>query len=86
MKVSDNGIGMTEESLARLFEPHFKADLKSEGIGIGLYMVRLMLQAHGGDMCVKSTLSGGSTLEFWLRVKAGREVLINQAAGRQISH
>lgn len=73
MSVSDNGIGMNPESISRLFEPHFKADSNSEGMGIGLYMVRMMLHAHDGDMRVKSDVGSGSTLDFWLRVKMTEE-------------
>jgi signal transduction histidine kinase len=70
LSVSDNGIGMTPESLSHLFEPHFKADVASEGIGIGLYMAKMMLHAHHGDLRVTSKMGMGTTLEFWLRVKS----------------
>lgn len=85
MSVSDNGIGMNEVSLSHIFEPHFKADLQSEGVGIGLYMVRMMLHAHEGDMRVKSAIGSGSTLEFWMRVKLDNEIFANQLAEKQVS-
>lgn len=86
MSVSDNGIGMDENSLSHLFEPHFKADRHSEGIGIGLYMVRLMVHAHDGDMRVASKIGSGSTMEFWIRVGSGSDLLANQATEKQVSH
>lgn len=77
MSVSDNGIGMNEDSLARLFEPHFKANLRSEGVGIGLYMVKMLLHAHEGDLRVTSAIGSGSTIEFWMRVDLINETFSN---------
>jgi signal transduction histidine kinase len=74
MSVTDNGIGMTTDSLSHLFEPHFKADLTSEGIGIGLYMVRMMLHAHDGDLRVTSEIGTGSVLEFWLKAQLDDQI------------
>lgn len=83
MSVSDNGIGMTAESLSLLFKPHFKADMASEGIGIGLYIVKMMLHVHDGDLLATSEIGIGTTLKFWLRVKLDGEKLADQtAAGR----
>ena len=67
ISVTDDGIGMTPHSVSQLFERHFKADLQSDGMGIGLYMVKTMLDAHGGDIHVASTLGKGSSVVFWLR-------------------
>nr|WP_314623502.1 sensor histidine kinase [uncultured Noviherbaspirillum sp.] len=86
MKVSDNGIGMTEASLAHLFEPYFKVNLKTEGVGIGLYMVRLMLHAHGGNLCVESKINGGTSLEFQMRVRPGAEDLVKNIYEKQVGH
>jgi len=85
MSVSDSGIGMNADSLSKIFEPHFKADLQSDGIGIGLYMAREMLHAHEGDMRVTSTLGNGSTLEFWLKTELTSETPIIQNAGRRLN-
>lgn len=86
MKVSDNGIGMTEASLAHLFEPYFKVNLKTEGVGIGLYMVRLMLHAHGGNLFVESKINGGTTLEFQMEVRSDAEQLVSNIYEKQIVH
>jgi signal transduction histidine kinase len=86
MSVSDNGIGMNADSLSRLFEPHFKADLQSEGIGIGLYMVRMRLHAHDGDLRVTSTVGNGTTLKFWLRAKLTDDSFQNANADSRLSH
>lgn len=86
MSVSDIGIGMDGDSLSRLFEPHFKADRQTEGIGIGLYMVRLMVHAHDGDMRVASKIGSGSTMAFWIKVGSGNNLLAKQAPEREVSH
>ena len=67
ISVKDNGIGMTSHSLSQLFQPHFKADQHSEGMGIGLYIVKMMLDAHGGNISVASTVGQGSAVEFRLK-------------------
>lgn len=85
MSVSDKGIGMSADSLSRIFEPHFKADLHSEGIGIGLYLVRIMLRAHEGDMQVSSAVGHGTTLTFWLSAKLVKDDSPVQFADRSLN-
>jgi signal transduction histidine kinase len=85
MSVSDNGIGMSADTLSRMFEPHFKADLQSAGLGIGLSMVRMMLRAHGGDMRVTSAIGDGTTLNFWLKTKSSSDADVFQLAAGPVS-
>ena len=58
IKVTDTASGMTEETLAKLFEPLFTTKLK--GIGLGLPIVKEIIEAHGGTMSVTSKLGVGS--------------------------
>jgi PAS domain S-box-containing protein len=52
VEVEDNGLGVPEEARPRLFEKFFRADnvttIETEGTGLGLYMVQLILQKFGG--------------------------------------
>jgi signal transduction histidine kinase len=67
--VSDTGLGMTEQELAHLFEPFRRsarvaADIP--GVGLGLFVVRRIVEAHGGSLQVESRPGAGSTFRVTL--------------------
>ncbi|MBQ7095274.1 MAG: HAMP domain-containing protein [Clostridia bacterium] len=63
LKVSDNGIGMSEEVAAHIFERFYKGDSShnEKGFGLGLPIAKLMCEAQGGRISVESTLGVGTT-------------------------
>jgi PAS domain S-box-containing protein len=64
IEVSDNGSGIGEEDLARIFHPFFTTT--KGGTGLGLPAVRRIARAHGGRVEAKSTLGEGSTFTIHL--------------------
>jgi len=71
--VSDTGIGMSAETLNKLFTPFFQADSditrKYGGTGLGLSVSKGIVEAHGGKMTAISGGEGkGSTLSFSLPI------------------
>ena len=69
--VSDNGIGMDEALLARVFEPFQQAPQslarRTGGLGLGLAIVRKIVDLHGGQVCARSAGNGaGSRFEVVL--------------------
>ena len=64
VSVLDNGCGMTEEQMSKVFEPYFTT--KSSGTGLGLTVLFKIMKQHGGDVVVHSTYGEGS--EFILQV------------------
>ncbi len=70
MSVADNGCGIDSEDLPRLFEAHFRGRNSIKGptgnSGLGLAIVRRILQLHGSDISVTSTLAEGSRFVFLL--------------------
>ena len=66
VQVQDNGIGIAPDVLSKVFEPFFTT--KSTGTGLGLTMVRSVVERAEGDLTVESTSEGSSFfLEFPMR-------------------
>lgn len=67
-EVRDTGLGIAEDEQARLFQPFFRASNAKasniEGTGLGLHLVRNIVERHGGKMRFKSVLGEGSTFGF----------------------
>jgi len=64
--VKDNGMGISPEHHERILGLFNKLDPKSEGTGIGLALVRRILEVHGGKIWVQSEIGKGTTLLFTL--------------------
>src|SRR5512138_1810170 len=63
IRVTDRGIGIASDAQARVFE-RFERAVPSEhfgGLGIGLYIVRQVVDAHGGEVRVESTPGAGAS-------------------------
>jgi two-component system, cell cycle sensor histidine kinase and response regulator CckA len=72
ISVRDNGIGMDEGTLAQIYDPFFTT--KETGTGLGLPMVRGIVEVHGGSLEVESALGKGTSVTFLLPVRvAGDE-------------
>lgn len=68
VSVSDTGAGISPEDLQHLFERFYRAKgaRKGEGLGLGLYITRMLVEAHGGRISVESEPEKGSTFHFSL--------------------
>lgn len=66
IEVQDNGQGIEEEYLERVFEMYFRANEKSRGNGLGLYIVKKTLQKIGGRVELTSTYTKGTTVKIFL--------------------
>lgn len=66
VEISDEGPGIPEESQERLFERYFRAEPHSSvrGTGLGLWIVRQIVEALGGEVGVRSRLGGGACFAF----------------------
>lgn len=64
--VSDDGEGMTEETLSHVFEPFFTTKAPGDGTGLGLATVRGFVMESGGDIRVTSARGAGTTVEMLL--------------------
>lgn len=73
IEVKDNGIGVAEENIPRLFERFFRVDKSRSreqgGTGLGLAIVKHIVEAHNQTVTVRSSLGEGSTFSFTLSKK-----------------
>lgn len=58
LQVSDNGCGISEHILARIFEPYMTT--KSKGTGLGLPIVKKIVEEHGGKIGIENRATGGT--------------------------
>lgn len=69
--IADDGIGIDEENLSRVFERFFRVDKsrsrESGGTGLGLAIVKHIMEAHNEMISVKSKIGKGSTFSFTLK-------------------
>ena len=65
---TDNGSGMTEEVMKRVFNYGFTTKPPGKGSGLGLYMCKYIIELHGGTISVKSKVGEGTTFTLTLPV------------------
>ena len=68
--VEDKGIGISSDELGQIFEPFYRSkevvDAQISGNGLGLNLVKKIVEAHGGKVSVESTVGEGSTFTIQL--------------------
>jgi len=70
MEIEDGGIGISEKDKAQIFEPFFRSetvvDEQISGNGLGLSLVKQIIEGHGGKIAVESELGSGSNFSIYL--------------------
>lgn len=69
IKIADNGIGMSEETLQRVFEPFYTTKPVGEGTGLGMSIGYKIVESHGGKIKVESEVGKGTTFTIEIPVK-----------------
>jgi PAS domain S-box-containing protein len=70
--VKDEGIGMTPEQVARVFDKFYRADFSNtavRGLGLGMSIARQIVERHGGDIRVESEVGRGTRVTFTVPMK-----------------
>jgi hypothetical protein len=79
---ADTGTGMTEEVMEKLWTPLHTT--RAKGIGFGLPICKRIVEAHGGNISVESTVGKGTTFTFMLPIKPrtekNKEIIVNEPA------
>lgn len=70
VEITDQGQGITPDDLPHLFKRFYRAKgaRKAEGLGLGLYITKKLVEAHGGRIWVESEVGQGSTFSFTLPI------------------
>jgi PAS domain S-box-containing protein len=71
LRVSDTGHGISPDILDKIFDPYFTTKKKGEGTGLGLAVVKGIVESHGGAIRVQSELGRGTCFEVFLPLAEG---------------
>jgi len=70
IRITDKGIGISKEDVSRLFTPFFRVDneqtRRAGGTGLGLVIVKTIVELHGGNVSINSTPGVGTTVKVFL--------------------
>jgi CheY-like chemotaxis protein len=85
IEVRDTGIGIAAELLPRVFDRFWQADGSTTrvqgGLGLGLALVRHLVELHGGDVSATSAGEGrGSTFVVWMPIRRGGDLVLRPPA------
>jgi len=74
VEIKDNGAGISEENLGRIFEPFFSTKRSGRGTGLGLSMAKRIIQAHDGQILVESAPGQGSRFTIILPSRTAEQL------------
>jgi two-component system cell cycle sensor histidine kinase/response regulator CckA len=66
ISIEDQGVGIPEENLQRIFNPFFTTKTSGAGTGLGLVMVHSLLKSFGGEITLESEVNRGTKVEIYL--------------------
>ena len=73
ISIHDEGIGMTAEQVSRIFDKFYRADASTtavQGVGLGMTIVKELIESHGSEISVQSVPGRGTTISFTLPLSA----------------
>jgi signal transduction histidine kinase len=78
--VQDTGCGMPEEDVQKAFEPFFTTKAVGKGTGLGLFLSRESVVAHGGSLAMTSEIGRGTTLTMTLPAMRSESIYTREEA------
>ncbi|MCX5657116.1 MAG: ATP-binding protein, partial [Candidatus Omnitrophica bacterium] len=73
IEITDTGEGISKGVLPKIFDPFYTTKKDKRGTGLGLYISKMIVNNHGGDIIVESEKNKGTTVKIILPIKE-REV------------
>jgi two-component system, sensor histidine kinase RegB len=67
-EIADRGAGIAPELLARVGEPFFTTKPTGQGMGLGIFLARAIVERLGGELSIRSAPGAGTTATLWLPV------------------
>ena len=67
-EIADRGAGISPDLLARVGEPFFTTKPAGQGMGLGIFLARAIVERLGGELSIRSTPGAGTTATLWLPV------------------
>ena len=77
LKIHDNGVGIEEKNLTKVYDPFFTTKPTGEAAGVGLYLSREIIQNHGGDISVVSVQGEYTEVTVTLPKVKGEKLKVN---------
>jgi signal transduction histidine kinase len=87
ISVSDSGMGLSADDMARVLKPFEQTDAgrKAHGTGLGLPLTRELALAHGGELMMESAVGAGTTITILLPIDGPRQARTLEADARPLS-
>ncbi len=83
VSISDNGKGIAEEHLAKIFKPGFRVEpSEKDGQGLGLDIAKTLIETMGGEILVTSALKKGTTFRLKIPLCAPGDSIVSDLDGR----
>lgn len=82
LSIEDNGCGISEEELTKIFDPYFTS--KSNGNGLGLTTSYSIIRKHGGNILVDSKVNAGTTFTIYLPSKPKGETITKKENKKEV--
>ena len=79
IKFEDNGVGIPEENINKVFEPFYTTAEPGSGTGLGLYACYQFVRQHAGDVQVESRVGEGSTFTVTIPIADLDELASSEA-------
>lgn len=81
IEVADNGSGISEENLTRIFDPFFTTKATGVGTGLGLSVVRKIVELHRGAIEIENRMLGGARVRITIKVPKPEREAVDSDAG-----